>query len=83
MWMILLLLLYSFRSQTKFYQSEGSKQAARTSAHHNDLLSIRHIRISCRHILVMLRLFVDVDAHLQIDKDGTLAGIDASTQNAK
>ena len=69
-------------SQTQFYQSQGSKQATRTSTHHNDLWFIADIRIVHRDVFIILRLFVDIHAYFQIDKDGALTGIDAATQDA-
>ena len=70
-------------TQAQFDEPQGCKQSARTSPHHYHLTPLGHIRIMYTLILVVMGLLVDVGAHLQINEDGTLAGIDATTQDAQ
>ena len=69
------------RTVTQFYQAQGSEEAARSLTHNDNPRSAAHIRVFGMDILVVLRKFVDISTHLQIDEDGALTGIDASLQN--
>ena len=44
--------------------------------------TVRNVWIVHCHEFVLLGLFVNVCTHLQIDENGTLAGIDAAAQDA-
>lgn len=68
------------RTITQFYQAQGSKETARSLTHNDNSRSAAHIRIFGMDILVVLRKFVDISTHLQVDEDGALTGIDASLQ---
>ena len=68
-------------AQAKLNEAKGSKQSARTSTDDDDLRSLADIRIVGMLIGIVSRLFVDEYAHLQIDEDSTLAGIDATPQD--
>ena len=69
-------------AQAKFYQAQSSKQAARPRTHDDDLRTTGNIGIAGMHVLILLRLLVDIATHLQIDVNSTLTGIDTATQNA-
>ena len=69
-------------AQAKLNQSERSKKSTRTSTHDNHLRLVADIRIIHRNVFIVLRLFVDIDAHFQVDKDSTLTSVNATTQDA-
>ena len=70
-------------AQAKLNEAKGSKQSARTCTHDNDLRTTADIRILRMLILVILWLFVDEYPYFQVDKDGTLTGINAATKDAQ
>ena len=69
-------------TQSEFDESQSSKESSRPCTHDDDLWPVAHIRILRMLILIVGRLFVDINTHLQIDEDSTLTGINAATQNA-
>ena len=70
-------------AQTQLDETQGSKQPTRSGTDDDDLRTPLHLRIMCRHVRLILRLFVDVTTHLQVDVDGPLAGIDAPLQDTQ
>ena len=72
--------LQHHRSVTQFDEFEGSKETARSLSHHDDTRLTAHVGIFRMDILVVLRKLIDIGTHLEIDKDGALAGIDASLE---
>ena len=70
-------------AQTQLYQSQGGKQSARSGTDDDDLRGLVDVGIVRHHVLVLGRLLVDVAAHLQVDEDGALAGVDATAQDAQ
>ena len=74
--------LHYYRANAEFYKFQCSKQATRTCTHYHCLRATFHILILSVLILIVLRLFVDIHPHLQIDVDGALASIDASLQHS-
>ena len=67
-------------SATQLDESQGCKQSAGTSTHHNRLLSVAHVGIAGMNILVVFRHLVLIHTHGEVDEDGSLAGVDASLQ---
>ena len=74
--------LYNNRSTAQFHELQGSKQSAWTCPDHHDLLTIAHVVIMRVNIGIVLRHLVLIDTHGQINKDGSLARIDAALQHA-
>ena len=72
--------LQNHRSVTQFDEFEGSKETARSLSHHDDTRLTAHVGIFRMDILIVLRKLIDIGTHLEIDKDGALAGIDASLE---
>ena len=70
------------RAIAQFDESQGGKESARSLSHHDDSRLGAYIGVFRMHILVVLRIFVDVGTHLQIDENGALAGVDAALQYA-
>ena len=68
-------------TETEFYQSQGSEQSSRTSPHHDNLRTAFHIRVVRPHVFVIMGLFVDIYAHLQIHVYLSLARVDAPFQD--
>ena len=69
-------------AQSEFYQPEGCKQTSRTSTHHNHLGTSFHIRINYPLIFIIMWLFVDICPYFQVYVYLSLAGIDATFQDA-
>ena len=70
------------RTQSQLNESQGSKQSARTGSHDNDLWALADIVIRCSYVFIILWLFVDIDTNLQINKNSTFTGIDATFEDA-
>ena len=73
--------LHDDGAQSQFYQPQGSKQSAGACPHDNDLWPVVHHGVGYRAEEVFCRLFVQVDAHREIDKYRPMAGIDASAED--
>ena len=72
--------LQNNRAISKLYQTQGSKETARSLSYHNDSRTRTDIRIFCMDILIILRHLIDIGTYLQIHKNGTLAGINTAFQ---
>ena len=70
-------------SQAQLDEPQRRKQSPGACAHDDDLRRLRHVLIVRPLVGVVLRLLVDVGTHLQVDKDGALAGVDAPAQHAQ
>ena len=68
--------------QTQFYQSQRSEKSARTCSHHNNLWLTLYVRIVCLDIFIIMRQFVHIYPHLQVDEYLPLSGVDTALQDA-
>ena len=69
-------------AQSQFYQTQGSKQAARTSSHHDHLRLSLHVGIFRPLVFVVVRLLVHIYANFQIHVYLSLTGINTAFQDS-
>ena len=69
-------------TQTELYQAQGGKQSARSLTDNDNLRPPAHVGIVGADEVFILRQFVDIDAHLQVDHHRALSGVNAAAQHA-
>ena len=72
--------LHHHRTQSQLYQTQGSKQTARSGSHHNHLRLSLHVAVFRPYKLLLGRRFVDEHLYLQVYVNRPLAGVDAPFQ---